>query len=1192
MNETNSALANITDAGLFERLASDVLRFAEPDIYKSISHQGMNPQGKTIKAPLDNVGWSYINGEDIVVAVAHTTTSRNDLDTKWLRDLDTVIPRKEGSKPTGNDGDLVKAIKELIKIRQGNINLKARLALMCNSEEPQEIRIKAHQLATKHNIELEIWSNSRISSFLDINPNGQTIRHKYFGILPTVLSYEELLIIGSLSVVHLNFKQDLFVERDDIKFQNLNLVVGTSGSGKTTICTHYLLKKRDKGHPVLVLRDENIQNSLNLDEAIEKELIRYSDQLVSGCGRKALELCSLENPLIILIEDINRVNNTDQLIEKVLSWAQNERRIKILCPIWYQKISTLSLKQKEHLSKYGFEYVYVGNYTDQQALEALQKRCCFESKNIDDLTLSQVAKHVSNDPLLLDLVDYSAGAIQDKILENFIINVLESIAHQKEKFRDDLEGTLFKSIKYFIFNKINNINLSQLSKILDREEKVDLKNILDDGRIIRLDEKNNMIFRHDKIKFLLMAQAIQDILDVEKYFDFLTDPYFSETVGLSCYLSLLDSNRLDLLTQHNFLIGIYAYYYAVKNNSEYRDTCLIAISKWLKNKDNHNIAKSTLRFKSLMILNEIVHTSILDLLKLYPKQDRYHLYYECGFKNGNLGDGIQWIRLFSFEINYPHIHLVIDFIVKKYKNNFKNSLFEILNNKNTTVSTLHSLFIIIGYIGDYEYLDSVKTAIDNIQDAEKDYLLIFWVLSRICDEKSVNLLDLVLNYWHNLSEKEDQYKRSPKSSFTMYTLDFKFRNYLPTESTICYLINFSHKSDLKNYILWLLRLVDHPDVLEAQVNKLADWERKGSHTWGLIADDVGRAFKENKKLSQPSKDRLKQIFINENHDSCARKHALNIWISSPDDGDLAILQSILSNDEIYDQILMAKAKYNDLSVVDQLIEKIKNKNNSTYWWQATRYIWHEKFEEIFEDYILTISDDNSWMLFEIFEKFSIDKAESLLEKHWDKLNQYNIFIQLALIVSTEKLCLLVHNSIQERNLAEVFRYFNHRWGFKTEGRKGIHRYAQILAIKPYLQYFSDIARYDLYEICLKKGWKEFAIQFIDPLTLKDNKHSFKIDTTSLTEELQEGRIIWSDRWLHDCLEQGWNLDESIDILLTWLNENYCELSLEIVTSNLETFGTRSDFFRIESIVENNGQLVSSKVILEKCYWSIFFRTLF
>ncbi|MCF4555049.1 hypothetical protein L1Z56_17215 [Acinetobacter baumannii] len=512
MNETNIALANITDAGLFERLASDVLRVAEPEIYKSISHQGMNPQGKTIKAPLDNVGWSYVNGENRVVAVAHTTTSRNDLETKWLRDLNNVTPRK-GGKATGSDGDLVKAIKELVKIRQDNPELKARLALMCNSEEPQTIRIQAHQLASKHNIELEIWSNSRIASFLDIDPNGQTIRHKYFDVLPTVLSYEELLRIGSLSTLHLDFKQELFVERDDIKFKSLNLVIGTSGSGKTTICTNHILKKLDKRQPVLVLREENIQNSLNLDEAIEKELLRYSDRLIKGAGGKALELCSSENPLIILIEDINNTNNTEQLIQKINSWASNEKRINILCPVWYQKISTLSLKLKEELSTNGFSYLYLDNYTDEQALEALKKRCQLDEVDIDDLTLKHIAKQVGNDPLLLDLFNYRVGGATDKILEDFIVNTLENIANQKEKFRDDLEKTLLKSISYSIFNKINEINLNQLSSSLTRDEKSDLRNILDDGRIIRLDDKNNIIFRHDKIKFLLMAQAIQHILE-------------------------------------------------------------------------------------------------------------------------------------------------------------------------------------------------------------------------------------------------------------------------------------------------------------------------------------------------------------------------------------------------------------------------------------------------------------------------------------------------------------------------------------------------------------------------------------------------------------------------------------------------------------------------------------------------------
>lgn len=1189
MNETNIALANITDAGLFERLASDVLRFAEPEIYKSISHQGMNPQGKTIKAPLDNVGWSYVNGENRVIAVAHTTTSRNDLETKWLRDLDNVTPRK-GKNPTGNDGDLVKAIKELVKIRQGNTDLKARLALMCNSEEPQAIRIQAHQLASKHDIELEIWSNSRIASFLDIDPNGQTIRYKYFDVLPTVLSYEELLRIGGLSTLHLNFKQELFVERDDIKFQSLNLVIGTSGSGKTTICTNHILKKLGKRQPVLVLREENIQNSLNLDEAIEKELLRYSDRLIKECGRKALELCSSGNPLILLIEDINNTNNAEQLIEKINSWANNEKRINILCPVWHQKISTLSLKLKEELSKNGFSYLYLDNYTDEQALEALQKRCQLDEVDIDDLTLKHIAKQVGNDPLLLDLFNYREDGATDKILEDFVANTLEKIANQKEKFRDDLEKTLLKSISYSIFNKVNVVNLNQLSNFLSRDEKSDLRNILDDGGIIRLDEKNNIIFRHDKIKFLLMAQAIQHTLEAEEYLEFLTDPYFSETVGLSCFLAALDVKQLDLLTQHNFLIGIYTYYYSIKSNSEYSNTCLIAISNWLTNEENKKLGKSTLRFKSLTILNELVHPSVSKLLKLYPKQDRQHLFYECGFKNGNLIDGIRWIRFFPFEVNYLQVPLVINFVEKKYKNNLNIKIFELLKDKNTDIDIVNSLFVLIGYIGDNAYLEAIKIAIDNIEEKEKDYLYIFWVLSRICDESSVELLDRVLNYWNNLSEEEDQYQSSPKSSFTMYTLDFKFKYYLPTQSSIDYLLNYANKSDLKNYILWLLRLVDHPDVLEAQVNKLADWDKKGSHTWRLIADDVVRAFEEGKPLCQSSKNRLKEIFINGKNDSFVRKHALSIWVSSPDDGDLEILQTISNEDEIYDRFLMAKAQYKDLSIVDQLVGKIRE-SDSSYWWQVIRHIWHEKFELILEEKILTINDNNHWMLDEIFEKMSVPKAGQLLEKYWENISQHNIFIHLALLVATDKLVSLVSNSLQGRNLDESFKYFNHRWGFKTKGRKGIYRYEQVMAIKPYIQYLDDLAKKTLLNICLENGWKDFAIQFIDPLIPIEYQSSLKIDTTRLSEELQDGRVMWSDRWLDDCIRQGWNRNESIIVMIDWLKNNYSDLAVNIISLNLEYLGSRNDFLTLKGICDLKGTSPKIIKILERTYWSVYSRAL-
>ncbi|PJG69647.1 hypothetical protein CVD08_13625, partial [Acinetobacter seifertii] len=500
------------------------------------------------------------------------------------------------------------------------------------------------------------------------------------------------------------------------------------------------------------------------------------------------------------------------------------------------------------------------------------------------------------------------------------------------------------------------------------------------------------------------------------------------------------------------------------------------------------------------------------------------------------------------------------------------------------------LFIIIGYIGDNDYLESIKLAIDNIKEEEKDYLYIFWVLSRICNENSVKLLDTVLNYWNNLSEEKNKYQSSPKDSFTRYTLDFKFKYYLPTQSSIEYLLNYAKENDLKNYILFLLRLVDHPDVLEAQVNKLADWDRRGSHTWGLIADDVVRAFEEGKSLSHSSKNRLKEIFINEKNNSFARKHALSIWISSPDDGDLEILQTISNEDEIYDRVLMAKAQYKDLSIVDQLVVKIRE-SDSNYWWQVIRHIWHEKFELILEERISTINGDNCWLLDEIFEKISISKSEQLLEKYWEHINQYDIFIHIALLVATEKLVSLVRNSLQGRNLNECFKYFSLRWGFKAKDRKGIHRYEQVMAIKPYIQYLDDMSKLELFEVCLEKGWKDFAIQVIGPLLPNDRPNYLNIDTTILSQELDEGKVFRADRWLNDCIRQGWNKNESITIMIDWLKNNYSDLAVDIISSNLQYLGTRSDFLILKEICDLKGKNPKIQEILERTYWSVYLRAL-
>ena len=51
---TISKLAEMTDQAAFERLATAILREAEPR-YASLLHPGVNKDGKTVKAPVDGI---------------------------------------------------------------------------------------------------------------------------------------------------------------------------------------------------------------------------------------------------------------------------------------------------------------------------------------------------------------------------------------------------------------------------------------------------------------------------------------------------------------------------------------------------------------------------------------------------------------------------------------------------------------------------------------------------------------------------------------------------------------------------------------------------------------------------------------------------------------------------------------------------------------------------------------------------------------------------------------------------------------------------------------------------------------------------------------------------------------------------------------------------------------------------------
>lgn len=135
--QTAKALEQITDEALFERLATAVLRVEDPK-YRALQHTGVNAAGKTIKSPVDGIG--FVPGADPLhlVLAHHTTVPSKRLAAKWLRD-----PTRGASARTrataGREGDVVKAIRIVQELRRQAPELHATLALTTNGEPDEAV---------------------------------------------------------------------------------------------------------------------------------------------------------------------------------------------------------------------------------------------------------------------------------------------------------------------------------------------------------------------------------------------------------------------------------------------------------------------------------------------------------------------------------------------------------------------------------------------------------------------------------------------------------------------------------------------------------------------------------------------------------------------------------------------------------------------------------------------------------------------------------------------------------------------------------------------------------------------------------------------------------------------------------------------------------------------------------------------
>ena len=366
-NNTRRRLDEITDAGLFEKLATAVLREQDPRC-RHLAHVGVNAEGRTVKSPSDAIVYISDEGQSRMMVVHHTTCQRRGLRRKWLADPQS---------------DFEKTLQAFRNQRKRIVDLRATLILTTNREPQEDLVHEIQAAGHEAGMDIEIYTGSDIAHFLDAEPRGQWLRRKYLGVAQTQLSGKLLYKLSVKSIEEGLPDTESWVQRDfdeqlaDHSRAPVSFIVGESGMGKTVACLKCLESHIGDDGFGLLITAEVLGESRTLADAVDTTLRELHPPLAIGEGKEALAFGSETAPLLVVVEDVNRSASPAGLLEKLVTWGRTPQdgqqgpRWRVLCPVWPRTTALLSDSAYEAVSD---SSIWLSCFTEEEGIAAVQRR--------------------------------------------------------------------------------------------------------------------------------------------------------------------------------------------------------------------------------------------------------------------------------------------------------------------------------------------------------------------------------------------------------------------------------------------------------------------------------------------------------------------------------------------------------------------------------------------------------------------------------------------------------------------------------------------------------------------------------------------------------------------------------------------------------------------------------------------------
>lgn len=1203
-SDTARLLAEITDAASFERIAAAVLRSSDASLYVGLAHPGVQPGGKTVKAPFDNIGWARSDGDKRFVCAAHTT-EQGDLRGKWLHDPSTVTPRGAHGKPTQPAGDLVKGIAHIRKLQEEHPGLEVTFALTTNREPSLEVVSQSQLLADDAGIQIDIWSVSRIAHFLDTEPAGQVIRRNHLGTPIKLLSKPLLLELGKHSLRdHHPSGTGHAVPRDDFKLDLIDtLVVGDSGMGKTTACVMALEQMLEQGQAVLLLRAETVAAALTIEDAIDAELRRQQPELDAGAGGKALLLCSEDEPLMILIEDVNRSTSPALVLNKVIAWMRtlggsndSRRTWRGICPIWPRQIDAIQ-DQKRVLAS--LRVLQVGRYTEREATQALLRRAATEGVGIDQHRGASIAARLGRDPLLIDLHDLSSDDVAEDVIQSYLDERIRIAAVEAGRPRTEVWNALHGLLRHMLQARVLDPDWAMvLSWISDQEVLGLLKALAKEGSVIRLssDSAERVQFRHDRVMNVLFSRVFAEDLQGDPVPDYVVDPFFAEVLGVAAARTNLALERLLALLDSSPVAAAHALRHASGNRIGYVTVAAQALRAWIQLEHVRTGAYASRRHAVAVVLSETTDPVVVPIVADFPPADhRWFALLAAAFRNGLFRAGMQIFTMYELGLSFGGKHSLLALVRQEYGEQLIAAVDLTLRSPAANQGLVNGALNLAGYVGNAGLGLAIQVCWSNDEHRHSRLKSYLFAAARCCGDAPEPILGPVCDAWENLPEESDSSLGQPIDRLAADGVSWELRDYPPLDA-LAYLVSRARRGERLAWpITYMLRSVDHPDAVE-QIARFA----AARGIWGgqALNSDWERFDREGgRRMSAQSKGRLWDLARDEGQDEALRKAAFKLWETSRNEGDLEITRSIQANSPLYDKSLWARARRHDRSVIPEVIKKIEG--NPTFWLQVGRYFWSEYLTASLEpllDQLAESQDRSSDLEYAVANALlhvEQRRAVAMLAVRWAKLMAKPQIVQFMLLAPGAQAASLAKEAIaaSENPGTLLERFVFHALTDRGSPRM-LQAEAQLQRIVPYLDLLSENDLEHLWTTCGKCGWTTFSAQFLDPRLRKvDQRHVHlsgdPVDTQELDSVLSGG-LAHHHRWLEHKLLRGIPRDEAFAALLKWLASHDETRAFEIARDVMSTSANRREFQRFHDA--QVGRL-NTEAVLAATQFDVFSRSI-